>query len=499
MRNPFGEVSCEDEIARYSKEYEHRYFVESDFNEAVLRPQSYLVVGRRGSGKTSLTRFLSFQKSIANCRHIPVGTPETYFPELATLGHALVKSAALASIVDTVTSRLVDVWTYLMWQVVFHSLRNKSSSFSMALVTDGPDAESIIRLLVRRLQEQADKNQDIWAIIRAHTKAEKHLNAVQDVYNYTDRAPLIISMDVMEHYNTSNELQMCALAALVQFAATFNVSSSRRNLHLKLLLPAEIESTLAEQYMLNPGKHIKSPVYLHWRPKDLLRLACWRFHSALVEGGYPVETPDWTSFEDVHRRLWVPHFGATLKNGSGLTEGSFPYVFRHTQMRPRQLIWICNEIASCAKDFPTFTAKEIVATVASVETHLAHEVLNSYMRIYPNVSNIVAALHGAPMTFQGKFLDLVAKRSASSWPEKTYSPAQFRKLVAELGIVGRLRGGKRIGNEQFLEADFEYFTQGRLELNDQDDCVIHPMFYKRLNVEIQDKIILPFPDHSDLT
>lgn len=101
------------------------------------------------------------------------------------------------------------------------------------------------------------------------------------------------------------------------------------------------------------------------------------------------------------------------------------------------------------------------------------------------------------MTFQGKFLDQVAKRSASSWPEKTYSLTQFRKLVAELGIVGRVRGGLN-RSAQFVEVDFEYFTEGRLELNDQDDCAIHPMFYKRLNVALQDRIVLPFPDHSDL-
>jgi hypothetical protein len=70
-------------------------------------------------------------------------------------------------------------------------------------------------------------------------------------------------------------------------------------------------------------------------------------------------------------------------------------------------------------------------------------------------------------------------------------------MVAELGIVGRARGSKdsRTG---IIKADFEFALRDRLFLHEQDQCVIHPMFFSKLNTRKGDNIIVfPFPDHPD--
>ncbi|MEM1293545.1 MAG: hypothetical protein AAGH67_18945, partial [Cyanobacteria bacterium P01_H01_bin.162] len=53
-------------------------------------------------------------------------------------------------------------------------------------------------------------------------------------------------------------------------------------------------------------------------------------------------------------------------------------------------------------------------------------------------------------------------------------------------------------SQTMIEADFEYFQTGRLILADDDLCAIHPMFYRKLNVRMTEKVcVYPFPDHQD--
>ena len=137
---------------------------------------------------------------------------------------------------------------------------------------------------------------------------------------------------------------------------------------------------------------------------------------------------------------------------------------------------------------------QIVAAVQQAELELATEVLNSFSRIYKNASEIVGALVRSPIRFPGRHLDKRARRTAGEWPAQMYSPLAFRRLVAELGIVGRVRQAS--DHARIITADFEYFNRGRLELQSDDDCVFHPMFFHRLHVKQDDQwTVYPFPDH----
>ena len=101
------------------------------------------------------------------------------------------------------------------------------------------------------------------------------------------------------------------------------------------------------------------------------------------------------------------------------------------------------------------------------------------------------------MDFIGNELHKAAKRSAPYW-EKRYTSSEFVQLVVELGIVGRVR--TKDPTLEFLEADFEFLAPDRLQLNENHHCVIHPLFYRRLNVYPNNnhtRCVFPFPDSYD--
>ena len=98
------------------------------------------------------------------------------------------------------------------------------------------------------------------------------------------------------------------------------------------------------------------------------------------------------------------------------------------------------------------------------------------------------------MVFRGNYLDQVAKKTSDVWAEG-YSLSSFRRLVAELGIVGKVR--RKSDQVDIIEADFEYATPDRLVISNDDECAIHPMFYSKLQVLKNSYIVYPFPDHED--
>jgi hypothetical protein len=251
-------------------------------------------------------------------------------------------------------------------------------------------------------------------------------------------------------------------------------------------MSGEVFPYLEEEVVQNPLKSVRDPVYLFWRPKDLLRLISWRFYRYLEQHQLLWDESrgkiHWTNHREVFEKMWTPYFGQYVTNSRNLKEHTFSYVLRHTQMRPRQLILLCNSIAQHAMEagrFPHFSEDDIRVGVKTLETRLAVEIINSFSSLYPQVSTIVDALMKLPMVFTGNELDKRASQSASEWPHGTYSPAKFRRLVAELGIVGRVRNQ----GSGYIEADFEYSLRERLPITHRDECVIHPMFYSRFNVD----------------
>ena len=158
-----------------------------------------------------------------------------------------------------------------------------------------------------------------------------------------------------------------------------------------------------------------------------------------------------------------------------------------------------NAISARAREngtFPNFTGEDIVKAVADKEYELATEVINSYSKAYPNVGDILTALTSLDFLIRGKDLDRVAHRTASAWPNMSYSPLKFRKLVAELGIVGRVR--RKDETSKMIEADFEYAIKDRLNIADGDECVVHPMFRDKFNIQNSNGWrVFPFPDHPE--
>lgn len=494
---PFGAESCESEIKLLKGAYKDYYFQHTPFNEEALRPEIYLFIGRRGAGKTSLAHFFTFQDKFAKAHCIDVDEPAVYEDVLTRVAKGCGPTAEIAN------TRIVAIWDYIIWSLIFSVFAPVDQVVQRAFHLSSPQcrATQLVKLLLQKfldlfLKDQTSEiSRDLEQLLVSPTFDEARKRVVE----LTREQPVFIAIDSLEKYSTGNEDMMRALSALVECSAKINTLYAGCGIHVKTFLSAEIFPHISETAISNYSKYVRHPVYLHWRPKDLVRLICWRLNEFFAQSpqynAWHRPQVNWDDTRDVVTQVWNPVFGTTIRNGAGRDEETLWYILRHTQLRPRQAIILCNRIASDAQQqncFPKIRGEVIINAVREQELELAREIINSYSAVYPKISDIVAALAGLPVKFSGNQLDKMGRRSASSWSAGDYSPTNFRRLVTELGIVGKVRTHRE--PEKIVLADFEYTLRDRLNVNENDHCVVHPMFFHKLNIDTsQNLIVYPFP------
>ena len=497
---PFGEADCESELkVMGSSEYSKYYFDHTRFNREALNPKVFLIIGRRGAGKTALSQFFSFQQLMPNVTTIEVDEPAAFQQLMSKIAESA------ASTREVAIPRLVKIWEFVIWSTIFWQLQERDSRIKAAVMfADRTDQVSTfirqaLKFLVSTFLEADNDLADELEDFISNERVQRAKKAVLEVVKGNK---LIIALDTMENYAVRDESMMRSMGALIQCASRFSRNYARHGIYLKVFVMAEIFPHLKEEVSLNPLKFIHDEIYLQWRPKDLMRLISWRYDRYLKQNNLLTPSTgkvDWDNHHDVLKEKWEPYFGRKLQNRQGIIEETFPFVLRHTQLRPRQLIVLCNSIAAHSQDgetFPKFEPDSIIEGIQRAEKRLAEEVMNSYSSVYPGAARIAEALSGLPLIFKGNELDKRAPQTASQWPAGEYSSYAFRQFVSELGIVGRVRNvSEKTG---IVEADFEYAGESRISLLVNDQCVIHPMFYKKLNIRMTKNLcVYPFPDHEE--
>ena len=483
---PFGFPACEEEIENSigGEPYKRLYLRDTPFDSEASKHYTYLIVGRRGAGKTAIAQSFRFSPRFKHPHHIFV-EPKAYHSVLQEARQHIYRPE------DLDLSRMKSIWERALWALIAASIDPINGP--------RPTMSGILRGIMSVLVIDDGNSR-----AQPDPADEAKLDDIkQRVLDSARTRPIILAIDTLERYSLADTNLLRAVAALIEFAKDFNSSYSRSNLHIKVLMSGEIFPHLEKHLLENPLKSIRSTVYLLWQPKPLLRLIAYRFHHYLqhnhIVGSRSIATPDWNNYEDVLEKVWHPYFGKYVTNPRGVKEHTFTYLLRHTQMRPRQLIVLCNQIASLAHadgTFPAIQNKHMVEGVEIGEITLAKEIINAFSPNFDNIESILASMRGCSLLLDHTELDKRSWGIKSEWRAQQelgkYSSEAFKAFLAELGIIGAVKKT----TEQYIQADFEYSLRDRLEISPRDEFVIHPMFYKKLRVNRNTtRHVLPFsPD-----
>ncbi len=517
--DPFGSAACELELSSDQPNYSSDVFLaETDYAKKAIRPEVFLIRGRRGSGKTALAAYFKFGRPIQNSTCLVI-TQESVFAEL----NDFIAANRLSTDQEFDRTKISDLCKAIMWSMIFDHVGEDMPDLKDQLPKLGwyvtvQDTNSVLHSVLRRKSSQHAIQNDI----AEHFNSNEFERCRQAVLQYCKTRPIVFAFDTAEHYAVNDPKEMRVVAAFIDFAASFAQLYSRYGIYLKLFVADESFPQIHDRFSANTVKRVdlsRNAVFLSWRPKELLRVICYRYQRFLEQnraGVFRSNEIDWSSSKDVFEKAWLPYFGPNLNSRCGNEERTLAYVLRHTQLRPRQLIVLANEIAReqrvLTRDArPTFESEAVRRGVSVAETELAVEVLNAYTKVYGDsvVSIVREGLQSTPLVHIGAELHRAAHRSASRWPkdsysgESTYSREQFVEIVKQLGIVGIVRADESKASDhesrKYYLVDFQYFVPHELFFSEHDRLAIHPMFCELLRVHAGQggPIVLPFPRARD--
>ena len=241
-KHPFGEASCEDEVKVLKDEYEKYYFEETPFNKATLEDDCYLIIGRRGTGKSSLAHYFTFQDEIKNARCIDIDEPEVFSNVLKQVSKFSDPDATIA------IPRIVKIWNFIFWSLIFSKYRDCSPEISAACLSKDSKGSFFIRSILKHILEKflPQDAEQLSESLEDFLSSKTHELAKNKMLSIAKDEPVVVAMDSLEKYSVDNIDVMNSLAALIQCSSNFNIEYSGKGIHVKTFVSAEVFPYLTE-------------------------------------------------------------------------------------------------------------------------------------------------------------------------------------------------------------------------------------------------------------
>jgi hypothetical protein len=489
MDEPFGPIDARD--ISDPKAYEILFERHNKIHRSLHKRPS-IILGRKGSGKTSYLNTVYFDSSY------------THVVELNT-------SEAFSSVIQSISSissglifveSVKEVWRVVIYIGFFCEVREKLSlnSRARALIND--------YLAKIGLRDKGTLEDTLWTITDIISKyaKEKAYGVIPDLLKLFDNVTFesvlkvlesefekgkyraVLLLDSLDDFQLHIDAVGRAVQGLLKFIGETNKPSA--HIDIRFCLPAELYHHFMK-LSSNPNKDFKRRLLLHWTAPELVSLAAHRlilFSHAYQD--HPLAITD--DLENVDRGLSAQVLKRILPEsvmcGLGVYEDPIAYILRHTQLLPRHLLIILNSICDKFRRFPDATLniiseEAIRRGVAAVEDVLVQEIFAAYRSVYPRASAVCkACLPELQHKFSIGDLERVF-RSQGKKSMETVDFSDFKRMLVEMGVIGRVLDD----THRYIQAEFEYTVPHQLITSTEDMLCIHPLFTKVFSVKTRER------------
>lgn len=458
------------------------------------------IVGRRGSGKTALLLSREFN-------------PENLVVRLSAQG-VFSRMQSATKLVDKHTVLTVEgvaqLWQLLLWAPIVTRL---------ALAERRPDVDperalqilweetAAIRRDIRKSPTPDDSALDS-ITVRLIQHVERHpaivsmenlrqgfrlaqrpwhvvIDAAKEVLDARG-TPVFVLVDSLENIGEHIQEIKFPLQGLFHLVGQFGLRNGDHHFHLQCCFPSELWPML-DQISSNPMKDFGGRMILRWHWKDLLRAVGTRLRMFLAHRypdylrGIPPE-----DYEGLLYRV-IP---TSLKSPNGPPEHTVAYVLRHTQLLPRQVLYIFNEAlhrAIADNGRPTVQESHIIDTVREAEAILCPEVFSAHSFRHDKAQKVARRLVPyLPFRFNDGYLHQMCNRAAIK-ADFGLDYREVREMFTDVGILGRYLGE----TDRYLKAEFAYSMEGQMILSPDEEYCLHPLFVREFNSRDARKAVKP--------
>lgn len=449
----------------------------------VLHKRPSLVVGRKGSGKTSYLNSVHFDSQY---KYVAAVNASEAFTSVVTAVSKGTTGAVFAE-------QVARIWENVLQIGLFCDIRGKlpRGSQSKKLIDDylakigireGATLDDALWSVADVIAEQAKgRTTGIVADILRRLDSTTHdrtRNALSEELKST-KTKAVILLDSLDDFQLHMDDVGRALQGLLKLAGEWNKPSSR--IDMRLCLPAELYHRFVA-ISSNPTKDLRRELVLHWVASELIAVAGHR--AALYQQSRDGHL---SGPEDSRAALqkMLPH---QVTSKVGTKEDSLSYILRHTQLLPRQLLMLLNSIHAKnrraeSRDPLRFTEESIRDGISAVEATIVQEILAAFRPVYPAAKAVCEACIPELFTkFSIGDLERVF-RSHGKKAMETNDFFDFKRLLLEIGAVGRVVSE----TDLYVKGLFEYTLPHKLVSGTDDLLCIHPLFTEVFSAKIREK------------
>lgn len=506
------------------------------YEETGDRPS--IILGRRGSGKSSYLNFLAHKDNV-----IPIPVKSW---EIIDLVSGQIKSV-LENQKNIDSEKVAEIWQLIFLVLATKKLREvlpedfSNSKFLKELpIWDflkgaGLNIISgVLNMLKNKYLEFSSQNFDLSVLCQAIGIGEKTLDEWETIIHkiaQKNDKKIIILIDNPEKLQNGNKnaivaayeditnSKWAAYSGLLRILSNFNEGKS--GIQARFCVPSEqfFFLQVRSDAILKDFSNIQ---ILNWSSGDLLSMLAHRYmvFLQLHPEFRPKKRYELLLKEEIYDRKGALNFFKQLlvgkiKNDRGYVEEPIPYLLRHTQLLPRQLLFYFNKAISKSikqgnKDLTILDASFLFKSIQDCESICASEIIHSYSAAYPEGLEMIDALDGFPLCSSlknirdgwSKFGAKKVLTNYTAFPGITVEADRFIRFLTETGVIGRVETqNRKDGNPGYINAEFEYTLPEKLSLNSSDVIAVHPIFISKLgntNFKDLDPNMGVYPKGSDI-
>jgi hypothetical protein len=471
------------------KQLQH-YFISPEDVADILEPQSDVIYGGKGIGKTALRRALT---ELHRSKFFATGTIDLnninflrVYQELEKLERATGEDpVALAR----VTWRNVIVMYFLelvaenasnetLREAVDHLLKDEYFSQRNAPTRVLNQIQRFFERLGAIALEDDDGRSTVDLVETIRSTVEdfprsvefrKVLSAACEAVRATGKK-VVVCVDgfdtIVDHFPASRKAIFAGLIGAVYRLSDDPAVTDA--LCVKGFLPKELTHE-ARAIDWDRDKRLYNTKYLFWDESSLKEFIARRL------------TPHLRSKKTDFDGIWHEFMPKEARNSvHGIDEPSFGYILRHTQFRPRQLLYqvqmILNGWDSKSNDFRV-DRSFLPPSVAASNKKLADLAVNQLEYARPGIGSFIRSFGGSTSTV--RYDECFSKITRMFEPD---SPITARKIYEELfdfGVLGLARCSSIVSNGTIIKVRFVYVGEGITApyANDDDIVALCPMFH----------------------
>jgi len=495
---PFGPIDSTD-ISQKDVEAQQKLFEQHNWIYRNMRHRPSIIMGRKGSGKTSYLRTVFFDKKYDYHTEIRTDHALTHISKVI---QGLVKDAVFPE-------TLAELWETILWVCVLSEIRNtpllpqdKLSLVNMYLeklgVRDAGSADEVLWKMARMFDDVVEEGpkDGLSEVLRRFDRVmfKNTVAAVEDSLKANDQK-FVILMDSLDDFQLDFNSVAHSLQGLLKFVGSMN--KPRDLVDIRFCLPTELYRRIIK-ISSNPNKDFRRSLKLQWTASELILIGAQRL-MLYLELYYPEFLKRILPLDPTKRSDAIALFNAvlpkTMRNQVGFQEETISYILRHTQLLPRHFLMLLNSIfksTGATQGLNPFPVSEgrIINGIRQVEERIVTEIFVAFKSIYPTAELVCKrCLPELGHKFSvGELHQIYTRRGKAVFDGENLF--EFQRMLMEIGAMGKVKPGK--ATEVYIQGNFEYTIDHELPVSHDDELCVHPLFSGIFGKESEERPVYPY-------